>query len=66
MSGIICDKYLVVEDKILKFKLEVADKKNTFLRGDVKGLTVLLNAKLQPSFHNFKVYTKTVLVTKEL
>ena len=64
MFGIICDKYLVVEDEILKIKLEVADKENTFLRGDAKDLTVLLNAKFQPSFHNFKVYTKECFLQK--
>ena len=47
------DKDLVVENEILKVKLE-ADKENTFLRGEVKDLTVLLNAKIETSSHNFK------------
>ena len=51
------DKDLVVENEILKVKLE-ADKENTFLRGEVKDLTVLLNAKIETSSHNFKPNTK--------
>ena len=42
LSDIICDKDLVAENQILKLKLEEADKENTFLRGEVKDLTVLL------------------------
>ena len=53
LSNIISDKDLVVENEILKVKLE-ADKENTFLRGEVKDLTVLLNAKIETSSHNFK------------
>ena len=40
LSDIICDKDLVVENEILKAKLEEADKENTFLRGEVKDLKV--------------------------
>ena len=47
-SDIICDKDLVVENKILKVKLEEADKENTFLRDEVKNLTVLLKIRFQP------------------
>ena len=57
LSNIISDKDLVVENEILKVKLE-ADKENTFLRGEVKDLTVLLNAKIEMSSHNFKPNTK--------
>ena len=48
ISDNICDKDLVVENEILKVKLEEADKENTFLRGEVKDLTVLLNPKFKP------------------
>ena len=58
LSNIISDKDLVVENEILKVKLEEADKENTFLRGEVKDLTVLLNAKIEMSSHNFKPNTK--------
>ena len=47
LSDIISDKDLVVENEILKVKLEEADKENTFLRGKVKDLTVLLNTKFR-------------------
>ena len=49
LSDIICGKDLVVENEILKLKLEEADNENTFLRDEVKDLTVLLNAKIQTS-----------------
>ena len=49
LSDIICDKDLVAENEMLKVKLEEADKENTFLRGEVKDLTVSLNAKIQTS-----------------
>ena len=49
LTDIICDKDLIVENEILKVKLEEADKENTFLRDEVKDLTVLLNAKIQTS-----------------
>ena len=62
LSGIICDKDLVVENEILKVKLEKADKENTFLRGEFKDLTVLLNAKIGASPHNFKPNTKECLL----
>ena len=58
----LCDKDLVVENKILKVKLEEADKGNTFLRGGAKDLIVLLNAKIQTSSHNFKTYMKECLL----
>ena len=61
LSDIICDKDLVVENEILKVKLEEANKENTLLRGEVKDLTVLINAKIQTSSHNFKTYTKKCL-----
>ena len=60
-SDISCDIGLVVENEILKMKLEEADKENTFLRGEVEDLTVLLIAKIQTSFENFKTYTKECL-----
>ena len=66
LSNIICDKDLVIENEILKVKLEEADKENTFLRGEVKDLTVLLNAKIQTSSHNFKTYTKECLLQENL
>ena len=62
LTDIICDKDLVVESEILKVKLEEAHKENTFLRGEVKGLTVLLNAKIQTSSHNFKTNSKECLL----
>ena len=49
LSDIICDKDLVVKNEILKLKLEEVDNENTFLRDEVKDLTVLLNAKIQTS-----------------
>ena len=49
LTDIICDKDLIVENEILKVKLEEADKENAFLRDEVKDLTVLLNAKIQTS-----------------
>ena len=64
LSDTICDKDLVVENEILKVKLEEADKENTFLRGEVKDSTVLLNAKIQTSSHNFKTYMKECLLHK--
>ena len=45
LSDIISDKALLVENEILKVKLEEADKEKTFLRGEIKKLAVLLNAK---------------------
>ena len=46
LSNIICDKDLVLENQILKVKLEESGKENTFPRGEVKDLTVLLNSKI--------------------
>ena len=66
LSGIICDKDLVVENETLKVKLEEADKENTFLRGEFKDLTVLLNAKIQSSPHNFKPNPKECLLQENL
>ena len=60
-SDINCDMGLVVENEILKMKLEEADKENTFLTGEVEDLTVLLIAKIQTSFENFKTSTKECL-----
>ena len=62
LFDIICDKDLVVENEILKVKLEEADKENTFVRDKVKDLTILLNAKIQTSSHNFKINTKECLL----
>ena len=62
LTDIMCDKDLIVENEILKGKLEEADKENTFLRGEVKDLTVLLNAKIQTSSHNFKTISKECLL----
>ena len=69
LSEIICDKDLVVENEMkkkMKVKLEEADKENTFLRGEVKDLTVLLNAKILTSSHNFKPNTKECLLQENL
>ena len=66
LSDIISDKDLVVENEILKVKLGETDKENTFLRGEVKDLTVLLNAKIQTSSHNFKPNTKEYLLQENL
>ena len=62
LTDIICDKNLVVENEILKVKLEEADEENTFIRSEVKDLTVLLNAKIQTSSHNFKTNSKEFLL----
>ena len=62
LSDIICDKDLLLENEISKVKLEEADKENTFLRDEVKDLTVLLNTKIQTSSHNFKTYKKECLL----
>ena len=62
LTDIICDKDLIVENEILKVKLEGVDKENTFLRGEVKDLTALLNAKIQTSSHNFKRNSKECLL----
>lgn len=40
LSDIICNKDLVVENKISKIKLEKVGKKNTFLRKEVNDLKV--------------------------
>ena len=69
LSDIICDKDSVVENEMkmkMKVKLEEADKENTFLRGEVTDLTVLLNAKIQTSSHNFKPNTKECLLQENL
>ena len=66
LSDIIRDKDLVVANEIIKLKLEEADKENTFLRGEVKDLTVLLNAKIQTSSHNFKTNTKECFLKENL
>ena len=51
---IIHDKDLVIETEILKVKLEKIDKENAFLRGEVKYIAALLNARIPTSFHIFK------------
>ena len=66
LSDIIYDKDLVVDNEILKVKLEETDKENTFLKGKVKDMTVLVNAKIQTSFHNFKLNTKECLLQENL
>ena len=66
LSDIICDKDLVVENEFLQVKPEETDKENTFLGDEVKGLTVLLNAKIQTSSHNFKPNTKECLLQENL
>ena len=66
LSDIIRDKDLVVANEIIKLKLEEADKENTFLMGEVKDLTVLLNAKIQTSSHNFKTNTKECFLKENL
>ena len=48
--------------KFQKVKLEEARKENPFLRGEVRDLTILLNAKIQTSFYNFKTYTEECLL----
>ena len=62
VTDVTCDKDLVVENEILKVKLEEVDKENTFLRGEVKDLTFLLNAKIQTSSHNFTANSKKCLL----
>ena len=62
LSDLICDNNLVVENETLKVKLEEADKEYTFLRDEVKNLTVLLNAKIQTSSFNFKTNVKEFLL----
>ena len=66
LSDIICDQDLLIENKIFKVKLEVADKENTFERGDVKDLTVLLNAKIQTSSQDFKTLQESACYKKTL
>ena len=66
LSDIICDKDLLAENEILKVKLEEAVLENTFLLGEAKDLTVLLNAKIQTSSHNFKLNTKECLLQENL
>lgn len=46
LSNIIRDKDLVLENQILKVKLEESGEENTFPRDKVKDLTVLLNSKI--------------------
>ena len=50
----------------LKVKLEEAHKESSFLRGEVKDLTVLSNAKIQTSSHNFKTNTKECFLKENL
>ena len=49
-----------------KSKTWRADKEKTFLRGEVKDLKVLLNAKIQASSLNFKPNTKESLLQENL
>ena len=58
----IWDKDLISANNILKVKLEEADGENTFLRGEVEDVTILLNAKIKTSSHNFKMYIKESLL----
>ena len=53
LSDIICDKDLVVENKILKVKREEADKENTFLGGEVKRLGSFIECKDSNLFPKF-------------
>ena len=62
ISGIICDKDLVVETEVSKVKLEDADKKNTLLRDELKDLIALLNARIQTYSHNIKTYKNECLL----
>ena len=48
--------------KFKKVKLEETDKENTFLRDEVKDLTVLLSAKVQTSSHCFKTISERSLL----
>ena len=66
LSDITCDKDLVVENDILKIKLQEAGKDNTFLSCEVKDFTVLLNDKIQMSSHNFEPNTKEWLLQEIL
>ena len=66
LSHIIYDQDLVVENEILKVKLEEAEKENTFLKSEVKDLIVLFNAKIQTYSHNFKLNTKECLLQENL
>ena len=62
LSYIICDKDLVAENEVLKVKLDETNKKNKFLRSEVKNLKVLLGTKIQTYSHTFKVPTKECFV----
>ena len=62
IPGMICDKDLTIENKILKLKLEETNKENTFLKGEAKDRTVLLNPKIQTSYYYFNSYTKECLL----
>ena len=42
--------------------LEETDKESTFLKDQVKDVTVLLNEKVQTSSDNFKTYTEEFLL----
>lgn len=53
-SDAICGEDLVAENKILEVKLEEAYKKS-YLRGEVKDLTALLNANIKTFFRVFKI-----------
>ena len=55
-----------MENDILKVKLEDTDKENTSLRGKVKDLPVLLNDKIQTSFHITRTNTKEWLLQENL
>ena len=66
LCDFIYNKDFVVEKEILKVKFDEADKEKTFLRGEFKYLTVLLNEKIQIFSHNFKTYTKESLLQGNL
>ena len=66
LSDFIYNKDFVIEKEILKVKFEEADKEKTFLRGEFKYLTVLLNEKIQIFSNNFKTYTKESLLQGNL
>ena len=62
LSNNTCDKDLVIENEILEVKLEESDQKNSFLRGEVKDLTVLLNANIQKPLLIILKHTKKCLL----
>ena len=66
LTDIICDKDLIVENEILKVKLEEADKENTFLRDEVKDLKYKCNHNLAFKLILPKVICYTIKITFEI